>query len=689
MSCFINRELSWLAFNRRVLENAADRTVPLCERLNFFSIFQSNLDEFFMVRIGSLHDQMLLDNGVRENKTGMTPSRQISEALNTIRSLCGRREEIYTSLLQDLNEQGIHLVRFHEISKSSESKLQKMFKREILPFLSRYYIKKKKDFPFLNNKEIYCIAILDQKTKDGKPGMAVIPGYSSALPRLIPVPGFDGTYILLEEFILHFLPLVLPGKRILGKTLARITRNADIDADAVFDEDLDYRDHMAEVIKQRKRLSPVRLELSRQIESSVVDTIIRQLHLTPDQVFEYDTPLDLSFFYQFIDHLRSREQLFYKPFQSTRFRTTGRRVFDEALDHDILLHYPYDSFKTFLQLLHEAAYDPKVTAIRMTLYRVARDSKVAETLAEASENGKQVEVFVELKARFDEENNIEWSRRLESSGCSVTYGIEHIKVHSKLCLISWKDESGRERILSQIGTGNYNEKTSKIYTDLCLITADPAIGQDGIETFTALKEGAVIDSSQKLLVSPKLMHPAVISLIEEEIAQGEDGLIRLKINSLTDRELMDKLVEASQAGVKVQMIVRGICCLKAGVPGYTENISIVSIVGRFLEHSRIYLFGHGNRTRAYISSADWMTRNMVRRVEIASPVEDSSLVTRLEEIFEAYWRDNAQSWRMVSDGNYIRVRGAAGERPFNAQESFIAASDEPAQGSSGSSSTRT
>ncbi len=667
MSCFLNRELSWLAFNQRVLENAADENVPLCERLNFFSIFQSNLDEFFMVRIGSLHDQMILDDGVRENKTGMTPSHQISESLGTIRRLCRRRDEIYPVLLSELKREGIQLVRFNEIANSAEAKLKKMFRNDVLPYLSCYYINRKQDFPFLNNKEIYSIAVLDEMTEEGHHQIAVIPGNSSVLPRLISVPGVKGKYILTEEFILHFLPLVLPGKRILGKTLARITRNADIDADAAFDEDLDYREHMTEVIKQRKRLSPVRLELSRQIESPVVAALLGQLNLGAEAVFEYDTPLDLIFLYQFSDILRDRSNLFYPPFHSRKMKANGR-IFDEALRHDILLHYPYDSFKTFLTLLHEAGNDPKVTGIRMTLYRVARDSKVAEALADAAENGKKVEVFVELKARFDEENNIEWSRRLEESGCQVIYGIEHIKVHSKLCLITWLDENGEERILTQIGTGNYNEKTSKIYTDLSLITDDPAIGADGMETFDALKEGTVIEASRKLLVSPRLMHPAMINLIDEEIRQGEKGLIRLKLNSLTDKPLIDKLIEASQAGVTIQMVIRGICCLKAGVPGMTENIQITSVVGRFLEHSRIYLFGSGVRTKAYISSADWMTRNMVRRVEVASPVSDPLLIRRLEDIFDAYQRDTSQSWHMDSDGKYIRNRA---EEPFNVQESFI------------------
>ena len=668
--CFCNRELSWLAFNRRVLENAANPQVPLCERLNFLSIFQSNLDEFFMVRIGTLHDQMMLNNDVRDNKTGLTPSTQISEALNLIRELCRKRDKVYVDLLKELNREGIFLARFDAISNDAEHKLKKMFRAEILPYLSRYYISRKQDFPFLNNKEIYSIAILNEKNQDGSRMIAVIPGNSSVLPRLIPVPGSPGHYILVEEFILHFLPLVVPGNKILQKTIVRVTRNADIDADAVYDEDLDYREHMAMVINRRKRLSPVRLELTRQIETGVMDMLRKQLSVSAAQVFEYDTPLDLSFLYQFSDTLRAKKQLFYVPYHSRKMIPSGNGIMELALQGDILLHYPYDSFKTFLRLLHEAAYDPAVTDIRMTLYRVARDSKVAETLAEAAENGKNVEVFVELKARFDEENNIEWSRRLEQSGCQVIYGIEHIKVHSKICLITRRDAEGNDSYLTQIGTGNYNEKTSKIYTDFSLITADQAIGRDGMSIFAALKEGRVIRQSEKLLVSPKLLLPALIDMIDEEIKQGDEGLIRIKINSLTDRELMDKLIEASQAGVHIEMVVRGICCLIAGVPGYTDNISIISIVGRFLEHSRMYLFGKGKRLKAFISSADWMTRNMDRRVEIAAPITNPEHIQTLEVIFAAYRRDNCQSWHMANNGEYIRNEN--GRQPaFNAQESFI------------------
>ena len=669
MNCYSNRELSWLEFNLRVLLNAEDRNVPLCERLNFFSIFQSNLDEFFMVRIGSLHDQQILNDGVRENKTGMTPSGQIDAALKKIALICEKRDEVYLSLLEDLKDQNIHIVRFSEITAAAEKELKRMFTDDVLPYISFYTVQKKQDFPFLNNREIYAIACLD--SRKGKPVIAIVPCKVSALPRLISVPGREGYYILLEEFILHYLPMLFPRQKLAGKTLARITRNADIDADAVYDEDLNYRDHMADIIKQRKRLCPVRLELSRQIDKEIVSLLCEALHLSESQVFEYDTPLDLSFLFQFSDILRHNPRLFYEP-KNARKRPPAYeedQIMETVQHHDVLLHYPYDSFSTFLGLLREASRNPQVKSIRMTLYRLARDSKVAELLAEAAENGKDVEVFVELKARFDEENNIEWSRRLESAGCKVIYGIEHIKVHCKLCLIRFTDDSGNDRFITQIGTGNYNEKTSRIYTDFCLITANQAIGNDGWDVFQALMQGETVKSADRLLVSPNYMESPLADMIAAEIKKKEQGRIRLKLNSLTDKALIDKLIEASQAGVKINLVVRGICCLLPGIPEQTENLRVVSIVGRYLEHSRMYLFGERDELKAYISSADWMTRNMTRRVEIACPVSDPAQKAMLARIFDTCMQDNAQSWELRPDGSYRRNIGTE-LNTINAQIAF-------------------
>ena len=669
-ACFVNRELSWLEFNRRVLENAADPATPLCERLNFISIFQSNLDEFFMVRIGSLHDQKLLDDGTRDNKTGMTPSRQIESALDRIRLLCRFRDQVYNQLMKEMHQEGISIVRFSDVSVKAEKALRNLFSTDVLPYLSYYNINRKKDFPFLNNKDIYAIAIMETRKQERK--VVVVPCSGTVQPRLISVPDRKGQFILLEEFILHYLPVLFPKNIIVGKTLVRITRSADIDADSVYDEDLNYREHMEEIIKERKRLSPVRMELSRQIDPGIVQLLCRQLKLNQSQVFEYDTPLDLSFFYPFMDLLRNRPSLFYAPRHSRRLILPEGTPYLISLirEKDLLLHYPYDSFNTFLKLLHEAAVSPRVKAIRMTLYRVARDSKVAEALAEAAENGKQVEVFVELKARFDEENNIEWSRRLETAGCRVIYGIEHIKVHSKLCIITCVDEQGQEFLLTQIGTGNYNEKTSKIYTDFSYFTCDPWIGRSGLAVFQALTEEETVETSERLLVSPNCMENRLITLVDQEIQKGEKGRIRLKLNSLTDRPLMDKLIQASCAGVSIDMVIRGICCLLPGVPGKTENIRIRSIVGRYLEHSRMYLFGEGEDIKVFISSADWMTRNMRRRVEIACPITGAENIHQLERIFDAYLRDTAQSWTMTNEGTYVRNKENADPPLFDVQDSF-------------------
>ena len=664
---YVNRELSWLDFNARVLMNADDVAVPLCERLNFFTIFQSNLDEFFMVRIGSLHDEMLLDNGAKDNKTGMIPSQQIEAALDKIRKMCQERDSIYLKLLQELSKYGIHIVRFSEISPDAEKNLRQLFQKDVRPYLSYYNIRQKKDFPFLNNREIYAIAIFQNKREQQ---ISIVPCKSSVVPRLIAVPGEKGRFILLEELILHYLPVLFPDHKIWGKTLCRITRNADIDADAIYDEDLNYRDHMAEIIRRRKRLNPVRLELSRQIDKHVIDNLCDYMDLTENQVFEYDTPLELSYLHQFSDMLRNNKELFYRPFTSRKQFFPGSGIIDAIQKKDLLLHYPYDNFQVFLSLLHEAAVHPKVRAIRMTLYRLAGQSKVVEALADAAENGKDVQVFMELKARFDEENNIEWSRRLEDAGCKVIYGIEHIKVHSKLCLITVQEDDGEESYITQIGTGNYNEKTSRIYTDLSLMTADQQIGKDGDTVFQSLIAGTTNPSTRDLLVAPKHMEDPLIKLIERETEKGEKGRILLKINSLTDKMLMEKLIEASCAGVQIRMVVRGICCLKPLVPGKTENIRIISIVGRYLEHSRIYLFGEGEDRVVYLSSADWMTRNMTRRVEIACPVKEKAFADYLEEVIGKYFEDNVQCWELNGEGTYVHRHPDEAHPAFHAQEFF-------------------
>ena len=660
MNCLENRELSWLRFNERVLEEAEDERVPLCERLTFLSIFQSNLDEFFMVRIGSLHDQMLLDKESRENKTRMTPGEQIDACINRIRELCHRRDRTYAALLERLHEQGVSIVNFREISQESSDYLREMFRREFLPLMATYIVGKKQSFPFLKNKDIYAVAVLGAKgdKKAEKQKIGIVPCGTGVFPRLIAVPERTGCFMLAEELILHFLPELFPGYKVVSKTLARITRSADIDADAVYDEDLNYRDHMAEVVKLRQKLCPVRLELSRQIDEGIIRRLCSELKLSRDRVYEYDTPLDVSFLFGIQDNLRSHAELFYAPRhpQKTPDIEMNRPIMDQIAEKDVLLHYPYQSIRPFLNMLTQAAHDPTVTSIRMTLYRLARDSKVVEALVEAAENGKQVDVLVELKARFDEENNIEWSRRLERAGCHVIYGVERLKVHSKLCLITRETYAGRQYI-TQIGTGNYNEKTARLYTDISYMTAREEIGTDAMAVFEALLEGETVDHMQTLMVAPHCLQNKLMDLIDGEIAKvqaGKKGCIRLKMNSLTDKTLIDKLIEASKAGVRIDMIVRGICCLKGGVVGETDNIRIISVVGRFLEHSRIYIFGEGTDAKIFISSADWMTRNTLRRVEIATPILDDDCKFRLEGIFDVMWHDNVQAREQQPDGNYRR-----------------------------------
>ena len=485
-----------------------------------------------------------------------------------------------------------------------------------------------------------------------------MPCVSGLFPRLIPVPERAGCYILAEELILHCLPMMFPGYKITSKTLARVTRNADIDADNIYDEELNYRDHMAEVIKLRRKLCPVRMELSRAIDIEVIETLCRQLKLDTKRVYEYDAPLDLSFLYMIRDHLRTRSELFYAPRhpQDSPEVDLKSSVLEQIARKDILLHYPYQSIRPFLQMLSEAARDPEVVSIKMTLYRLARDSKVVESLEEAAENGKQVDVLVELKARFDEANNIAWSRRLERAGCHVIYGLSGMKVHSKLCVITRRTPQGIQYI-TQIGTGNYNERTSRLYTDLSLMTARREIGMEAAAVFQALTLGETVDHTQHLLVAPHCLQNKLLDMIDDEICkarQGGEGYLRIKINSMSDKTLIDKLIEASRAGVRVDMIVRGICCLRGGVPGWTDNIHIISVVGRYLEHSRIYIFGSGEDVRVYIGSADWMTRNTLRRVEVAVPVYDQGLKQRLLRIFDVMWRDNRQARDQQPDGSYVR-----------------------------------
>ena len=666
-----NRELSWLKFNERVLEEAEREDVPLCERLSFVSIFQSNLDEFFMVRVGSLIDQMSVDETYRENKTHMTPAQQLEAIFTQARELNRRKDEVYQHLMDRLEGEGVRLVNFRKITPEESAHLERYFDSHIAPLLSPVIVDKRQPFPFMRNKEIFAAVSLERK--NGKRKLGLISCGAGVFPRLIQVSQGDAkTYMLSEELILHFIPKAFKGYTVREKSLIRATRNADIDADALYDDDLDYREFMADLIKRRRRLAPIRLEMSRALGGDMVEELCKYMDVSRDAVFRYTSPLDLSFLFQLQDVLRQRTELFYPkrfPQRSPQF-ISREPILPQIRQKDKLLAYPFDSMKPFLSMLREAAADDKVVSIKMTLYRVAKQSEVVAALIEAAENGKDVLVLVELKARFDEENNIEWSRRLERAGCNVIYGLNGYKVHSKLCLITRMDGEQVE-YFTQIGTGNYNEKTARLYTDLSMMTHRTEIGLEASAIFQALAKGETIQESQELLVAPHCLQNRVLEMIDGEIHRakaGEDAYIGIKINSLTDKRIIDRLIDASRAGVKIDMVVRGICCLLPGVPGMTENIRVISIVGRFLEHSRIYMFGRGERQQLYIASADLMTRNTLRRVEVAAPIVDPDLRKQLNQLFELLLRDNTQARELQRDGSYPRV--TAGDEPVNAQEAL-------------------
>lgn len=683
---FMNRELSWLKFNERVLEEAENIKVPLCERLSFAAIYQSNLDEFFMVRVGSLIDQELLGKGERENKTQMTAQEQIRAILPRVQELNTRKDIVYTQIMHSLEKQGVRLVDFHKITQQESARLRAYFQAEIEPLLSPSVIGKRQTFPFLRNRELYAVAALENKS--GKKRLGIIPcvntGSGKIFSRLINVKGSD-MYMLSEDLILHYMPRIFKGYQVKEKAIIRITRNADIDADALYDEDLDYRDFMEKLIKKRKKLAPLRLEIEGDLSGETVKTLCGHLDLNSCYVYYAKSPLDLSFAYEIQDLLRKNTQLFFEkrvPQKSPMF-SQGQPILDQIRKEDKLLSYPYESIKPFLQMLHEAANDPDVISIKMTLYRMARQSKVVEYLIEAAENGKEVFVLVELKARFDEENNIEWSRLLEDAGCRVIYGLDGYKVHSKLCLITKRSED-RIEYYTQVGTGNYNEKTSRLYTDLSFMTSNVQIGMEAARIFQALAMGQTPDELKHLLAAPNCLQNRVIEMIDGQIElakSGQPSYIGLKMNSLTDKKIMDKLVEASQAGVKIDMIIRGICCLIPGVQGYTENISVRSIVGRFLEHSRIYIFGVKENARVYIASADFMTRNTLRRVEVAAPIENEKLKKLLLDMFDVMLHDNQKARVELPDTTYAMASALElqNDPPLNAQEYFYEKAYEAAE----------
>lgn len=652
----MNRELSWLKFNERVLNEAGNPKVPLAERLTFVSIYQSNLDEFYRVRVGTLMDQMDVSEVVRENKTNMTSEEQVKAIIRATRELEEKKTVIYEQLMGELEPKGIRLINFNKLSAEEGKILEEYFDREIAPYLSANIVSKQQPFPFLKNKDIYAVALLE--SKGGKTRTAIIPCSNNVFRRLIDIPTRKGTFLLAEELILQFLPKFFKNYSVKEKSLIRVTRNADIDTEMIYDEDLDYRDAMENLIKERKRMNPVRMEFTGTLNKKMMHALCKTIHVEKEHVFRSDVPLDLSFVFAIQSYLKNTNagELFYprRTPRPTPQLNDKESLIPQILEKDVLLSYPFESMKSFINLLYEAAEDESVVSIKMTLYRLANKSQIVDALVEAAENGKEVVVLVELRARFDEENNIEYSRKLEKAGCRVIYGLNGYKVHSKLCLISRKTEQGVSYV-TQIGTGNYNEKTSALYTDLSLITGNQEIGKEAAEVFAALLRGETVEETHLLLVAPKCLQNKVLDMIEEiqHVKNGEEGYIGIKINSLTDKVIISKLVEASQAGVKIEMIVRGICCLIPGVKGYTENITVISIVGRFLEHSRIYRFGTKERENVYIASADFMTRNTLRRVEVAAPVLDERLKNQLDWMFETMMKDDEKGKCLTEKGIYV------------------------------------
>ena len=657
-----NRELSWLAFNDRVLSEATDETVPLLERLKFVSIFASNLDEFFMIRVGSLFDLMNMNDGAPDKRSGLSPAEQLQAIYKTVRRLYQKQEDICASLEKQLRVHGICALSFSELETSEKKFCTQYFKTNVAPILSPQIVDTHHPFPHLRNKVLHIGAWVKYKSREVFAVMAL----PDALPPVVFLPGGDLRYICMDEILLHFADEVFPDYTVLEKAVLSVTRNADINPDdEAFDFiNDDFRKKMKKVLKQRMRLAPVRLELSRPISAPFLNFLKARLPVSDEQIFVTSAPLNLSYAFSLAERLPEikRRALTYSPF--TPCQCAGLKPLEPVIPQvqrkDRLLSFPFESMSPFLRMLREAAEDPAVLSIKITIYRLARRAKLVDYLCTAAENGKDVTVLIELRARFDEQNNIDWSERLEEAGCTILYGFEDYKVHSKLCLIT-RREHGQVQYITQVGTGNYNEKTAEQYTDVSLLTADPRIGQDAAEFFKNMSIGNLEGRYHHLLVAPVSLKSAVLQCMDEEISKGDRGRILIKINSITDIDIIEKLKQASCAGVQVDLIVRGICCILPGVQGKTENIRIISIVGRYLEHSRIYCFGSGSSEKMYLSSADFMSRNTQRRVEIACPIYDGAVRTKLHAILDACLSDNTKARALQSDGTYL-PRAQSGER---------------------------
>ena len=673
-----NRELSWLKFNERVLMEANRAEMPLLERLKFISIFSSNLDEFFMIRVGSLADSMLLGNKLSDNKTGMSAKEQLDEIYRVIAPLYSLVGHAFSSVIRGLSKHGVELVKMQDLSGGDLKALRNKFMHNVLPMLSPSIIDTKHPFPHIHNKQLH-IAVTLMKKKGSTFGLIAVP---SELDRLVFLDGAESKnrrFVLLEDLIFHFADLAFGSYSVLDKTIIAVTRNADIvTEEELLDEDIDFRQHMKSLVKKRQRLAPVRLELAGQISPEMLDFLCLKLFLKPAQVFYSTAPLDLSFCLALGRHFdkETNERLVWPVHTPVNPVPQSKRgnMIKFVSGKDMLLAFPFESISPFLSLIRQAADDSSVLSIKITVYRLDAQSKLAESLILAAENGKEVIVLMELRARFDESNNIEWASRLEEAGCRVIYGLVGYKCHSKVCLIT-RMEADKLHYITQVGTGNYNEKTAKLYTDLSLITANQDIGRDAAAFFSNMLIGNLEGEYAHLWVAPNSFKCKVLEQIEierQKAAGGSGGRIIIKCNSLTDKEIIEKLVEAGDCGVEILMNIRGICCLIPQLPGVTDNIHVFSIVGKFLEHTRVYCFGNGADERIYISSADFMTRNTHRRVEVACPILDPSLRKRIKWMLDVMFSDDTNAWDLSSDGKYLLREVFEPKAPKTSQEIFTA-----------------
>ena len=663
-----NRELSWLKFNQRVLEEAKDSSVPLLERMKFVSIFTSNLDEFFMIRVGSLYDMSLTDNSTIDSRSGMNPKEQLDAIFAAVAPLYKERDKTYSEIKKLLNPYGVCGLSIKELEQQEKKYVKKYFKDQILPILSPQIVDANHPFPHLLNKELYVIASLKQ---NGTSMIGIVP-VPQFVSDILYLPGHDIRYIRMEKVIMEYLDVVFDKYEVSNKNYICVTRNADVSPD---DEALeindDFRLLMQETLHKRRRMAVVRMETAEPLDKELEKYFCDKFKITPAQIYRTKMPMKLDYISSIMDKVPAslKRSLIDEPFtpQPSRYLTDGK-VIPQVKKKDILLSYPYESMDPFLRMIKEAAYDPTVLTIRITIYRLAKKARLVEYLCAAAENGKEVTVLIELRARFDEQNNIDWSERLEEAGCRVIYGFEGYKVHSKICLITYRNRNNIEYI-TQVGTGNYNEKTATMYTDVSLITADKGIGEDAAVFFKNMSIGNLNGSYQHIIVSPTSLKPKVLSLMDEEIKKGTNGRIIMKMNSVTDVDFIQKVSEASNAGVRVDLIVRGICCILPGVKGYTENLRVTSIVGRYLEHPRIFLFGTGADQKIYIGSADMMTRNTEKRVEVACPVYDETIRKQLTHMLKIMLADNVKARELKSDGKYYMKE--KGTSKVNSQEYFM------------------